>query len=111
MAINTKKILSPLQLAEIANLFAILSEPSRLQILQTLRSGARSVTELVAACELKQANVSKQLATLHRARLVDREREGNVVRYFIADPTIFALCELVCGKLKRDATSMASAFK
>ena len=111
MAIENKKILSPLQLGEVANLFAVLSEPSRLQILQTLRSGPRSVTELVEACDLKQANVSKQLGTLYRARLVDRERDGNVIRYFIRDPMIFSLCELVCGKLKRDASSLASAFK
>lgn len=90
-------------LEAVARLFAVLAEPTRLAILQELKGGPRVVSELVEALGAKQANVSKQLGILHTAGLLSRERDGNLVRYAIAEPMIFDLCELVCGKLRRDA--------
>ena len=60
---NTKKNkMSSRQLAAVARLFAVLSEPSRLALLQALHAGPLSVGQLVADCSMKQANVSKHLA-------------------------------------------------
>ena len=103
--------LIPAQLAAVAKLFRVLSEPSRLAILQALQSGALTVTELVGACDMKQANVSKHLAALHESHLVKRSREGSSVRYAIADPMIFSLCGLVCGKIEKDAKATAALFR
>jgi DNA-binding transcriptional ArsR family regulator len=105
-----KKILSPAQLAAVSRLFGVLSEPSRLALLQALRGGPLSVSELMEACAMKQANVSKHLAVLHDHHLVKRERAGVSVRYQIADPMIFSLCNLVCGKMERDARKAAALF-
>lgn len=98
------------QLTVVARLFAVLSEPSRLVLLQALHDGPLSVNELVEASGLKQANVSKQLSILHDHRLVKREREGTSIHYQIADPMVFSLCDLVCGKIKRDAQSAVAVF-
>ena len=87
------------QLAAVARVFSVLSEPSRLVLLQALRDGPLTVSELVEASGMKQANVSKHLGVLHHHRLVKRQRESICVRYEIADPIVFALCELVCGKM------------
>jgi DNA-binding transcriptional ArsR family regulator len=110
MANQKKKTLSPVQLTAVSRLFAVLSEPSRLFLLQALHDGPLSVTELVAACDMKQANVSKHLAVLHTHHLVKREREGIVVRYEISDPMIFSLCDLVCSKMKSDTKKAAAIF-
>ena len=59
---------------------------------------------------MKQANVSKHLGVLHDHRLVRRKREGSFVRYEIADPMVFSLCNLVCGKMERDAKCAAALF-
>ena len=98
--------LTPAQIEEVARLFEILAEPSRLMLLQNLQEGPQTVTALVEATGMKQANVSKQLGVLHQARLVGREREGNFVRYTILDPMIFELCSLVCGKMQRDTRTL-----
>jgi DNA-binding transcriptional ArsR family regulator len=98
------------QLDAVAQLFGVLAEPRRLQLLQALHDGPLTVNELVAACHMKQANVSKHLAVLHAHRLVKREREGISVRYEIADPMIFSLCKLVCGKMARDVKCAAAVF-
>jgi DNA-binding transcriptional ArsR family regulator len=98
------------QLAAISRLFAVLSEPSRLVLLQALHGGPLTVSQLVKACAMKQANVSKHLGVLHDHRLVKRKREGISIRYEIADPMIFSLCNLVCGKMERDTKCAAALF-
>jgi ArsR family transcriptional regulator len=87
----------------VAGRFKILAEPMRLRLLHALRTGEKSVGELVEEMGAGQANVSKHLALLHRARLVDRRKEGLNVYYRIADPAIFALCDLVCASLEDEA--------
>ena len=105
-----EKRLLPEQLQAVARLFAVLSEPSRLMLLQALHGGPLTVNQLVEGVGMKQANVSKHLAVLHDHRLVKRERQGISVCYEIADPLIFSLCDLVCGKMQRDARTAASLF-
>jgi DNA-binding transcriptional ArsR family regulator len=88
-----------------------LSEPNRLKILQALRESPLTVKQVLEATGLKQANASKQLATLHAAGILERSPEGTSVTYCIKDPMIFELCGLVCGKLARDAQKDAKAWK
>ncbi len=106
-----KSLLSTEQLAAVARLFGVLAEPSRLALLQALRAGPLNVSELMEACHMKQANVSKHLGVLYDHRLVKRERDGISIRYEIADPMIFSLCNLVCGKMERDAQRAAAVFR
>ncbi len=110
MSTPKKKILSPAQMQAVARMFAVLSEPSRLALLQALHNGPLSVSQLIESCRMKQANVSKQLAVLFAHHLVRRERNGLSVRYEIEDPMVFSLCALVCGKMERDTREAAEVF-
>src|SRR5688572_12777541 len=57
-----KKVeLGEAQLRAVADLFSVLSEPTRLRILQMLQRGAATVGEIMLATGIKQANASKQL--------------------------------------------------
>jgi DNA-binding transcriptional ArsR family regulator len=56
--------------------YAALAEPSRRRILDLLRGGERSVSELVARIELSQPGVSKHLRVLREAGLVEVRSEG-----------------------------------
>jgi ArsR family transcriptional regulator len=87
----------------IAERFKVLGEPARLQLLNTLRGGERTVTELVEMTGIKQANVSKHLQLLFAAGFVERRKVGLHVYYVIADPDVFELCHLVCGRLETQA--------
>ena len=53
-----------------------------------------------------QQNVSKHLGVLLRAGIVERRKQGNFSVYSIADPMVFALCEQVCGGLRREAAEL-----
>ena len=110
MSTPKNKPLTSSQLAAVARLFSVLSESSRLVLLQGLHAGPLTVNELVEATGMKQANVSKQLAILHDHHLVKRERDGTFIRYEIADPMVFSLCNLVCGKMAKDTICAAAVF-
>lgn len=103
MQVEKKKWITDRQIEEAAHLFRTLAEPARLHLVRALMNGGLTVGELVSATGLAQANVSKHLSILHHARLVKREREGNFIRYEISDPCLYELCQLVCGKLDKDA--------
>ncbi len=105
-----KQPLSHVQLERAADVFSTLSELSRLQLLQELMPGPRTVSELVEATGMKQANVSKQLGILRSNRLVERERDGNFMHYSIADPMVVHLCEVVCESLRRQAVREAGKY-
>ena len=110
MSTAKKPGMSLAQVEAVARLFAVLSEPSRLVLLQALHGGPLTVSQLVKVCKMKQANVSKHLGVLHDHRLVKRQREGISIHYEIADPMIFPLCSLVCGKMERDTKRAAAVF-
>ena len=93
--------LPPDALQEVAAYFQMLSEPTRLQILNYLREGERNVGELAQLCGFSAANVSRHLAMLTRHGMVERESRGTSAYYRIADERIYALCDLVCGNIAR----------
>lgn len=97
-------------LALVARRFAVLSEPMRLRLLHALFAGEKPVNALVEITQGTQANVSRHLQTLADAGLLARRKEGLQVFYSIADPSIFPLCELVCGSLEKQHAQRADAF-
>ncbi len=105
-----KKTLSPQAIELIATRFKILSEPLRLRILHHLQDGEKSVTELTEAVETSQPNVSKHLKIMQDAGVLQRLQVGNTVYYSIADESIFALCDIVCGSLEERFKSQHEIF-
>ncbi len=94
--------LAPNDLERVAALFRAFSEPTRLAIIQEMKDGEKSVSEIVEALTTTQANVSKQLRLLYESGILTRRKEGTSVLYAIGDPMVFELCRLVCDKLNRD---------
>jgi ArsR family transcriptional regulator len=70
-----------------------------------------SVGALVEASGASQANVSKHLQILLRAGLVQRRKQGLQAFYQIVDPSIFKLCDLVCGRLEEQFNEDLSAIR
>lgn len=95
-------------LLQVAAYFQALSEPTRLQILNLLRGGERNVGELAQACGFTSANISRHLGVLMQQGLVQREGRGSAVYYSIADESVYALCDLVCGNIGRQMEKQAA---
>lgn len=81
-------VIQDLSLTLKAKLFRGLADPSRLAILEALRSGEKTVSDLVAETSLSQPNASGHLACLKDCGLVTSRQEGRYVYYSLADPRI-----------------------
>ncbi|MEX2283430.1 MAG: metalloregulator ArsR/SmtB family transcription factor [Gemmatimonadota bacterium] len=97
--------LSPALVEVVAERFKALGEPARLRILTALREGERTVSEIMNATGLSQANASKHLQLLHSLGFVARRKEGLHVYYALAGRDIFRLCDIMCGRLEQETTA------
>jgi DNA-binding transcriptional ArsR family regulator len=95
----------------VAERFRVLGEPMRIRLLDVLREGEASVRELQEATGASQQNVSQHLGVLLRSGIVDRRKQGNFSVFSIADPTVFALCEEVCGGLRRQLDELGALLE
>lgn len=86
----------------VADRFRALGEPARLQILNVLRGGELTVSELVEETGLGQANVSKHLQLLYSLNFVARRKEGLHVYYALADRGVMRICDIMCGRLESE---------
>lgn len=71
--------------AEIARLFALLADPTRLRLVAALASGELCVCDLAAATGINRTTISHQLRTLREGRIVRARREGRVIFYALDD--------------------------
>ena len=95
----------------VAQRFRVLGEPMRIKLLDRLREGDATVGELQQALGASQQNVSKHLGILHAAGMVTRTKQGNHTRYSISDPSVFELCDQVCGGVRRQLTELESILQ
>jgi DNA-binding transcriptional ArsR family regulator len=102
--------LTPEVLELIAERFKALAEPARLNILNALRQKEMTVSELMEATELGQANASKHLQLLHSLGFVERRKEGLYVHYRLADQDVFQLCDIMCGRLVHESDMRRRLF-
>lgn len=77
-----------------AEFFKALAHPARLKLLELLRDGELSVTELQTRLELEPSAVSQQLAILRSKSIVEARKEGTSVYYRVPDPEVFALLDV-----------------
>lgn len=72
-----------------------LSEPKRILILDTLRSGERSVSEICEELGLSQTNTSQHLSVLRSRGLVRSRRDAQWVYYSLVSPKITEAIDLL----------------
>jgi len=95
----------------IADRFKLLSNPTRLDILQHICEEEKTVSELMRVTGCKQANVSRHLGLLLRAGLVSRRTEGTHVFYRIADESLPRLCSIISENIRARSGELLAAFE
>lgn len=78
-----------------AEIYKLLANPKRLEILNLLREQELSVEQLIKILRLPKANVSQHLAILRQAQLVTVRRNGLSAYYNISDPRIVEPCRIL----------------
>lgn len=77
-----------------AQLFKALAHPTRIRILECLRSGELTVSELQTRLQIESSSMSQQLSVLRSHQIVEGHRQGSNVYYQVIDASIFALLEV-----------------
>jgi ArsR family transcriptional regulator, lead/cadmium/zinc/bismuth-responsive transcriptional repressor len=103
----------PLEKAKmIGSLFAILKDPTRLQVVYALlyvSTGEVCVSDLASGLRRDDTTISHQLSILRSQRIVSMRREGRVVYYRLIDEHIQALLELVLSHIGEETLDMDEA--
>jgi rhodanese-related sulfurtransferase len=96
---------------QFARIGKALASPSRLELLDLLGQGERSVEALARACELSVANASQHLQALYAARLVESRRDGQRIFYRLADPSVAALWQSLRAAAQRQLAELDSVAR
>jgi DNA-binding transcriptional ArsR family regulator len=103
---------APLATDLVAKYFRGLGDPSRLRILELLRSEEElSVGDLVARLGLPQPKVSNHLACLRWCGFIEARREGRTVYNRIADPRVTEMLDLAESLLADNAEHVAACCR
>lgn len=77
-----------------ADLFRALAHPTRIRILELLRSAELTVSELQAHLGIESSSVSQQLGVLRARHIVEGRKEGTAVFYHVREPQVFVLLDV-----------------
>jgi rhodanese-related sulfurtransferase/DNA-binding transcriptional ArsR family regulator len=80
---------------QFARIGKAISSPHRLEMLELLAQGERTVDSLATEIGVSLANASQHLQALRQAALVDSRKEGLFVYYRLASPDVFELSKVV----------------
>jgi DNA-binding transcriptional ArsR family regulator len=89
-----------------------MGHPIRLEIVETLNQAEMSAAALIEALDTSKANLSKHMAQLMHAGIVDQRRDGRQVFYRLTHPEIHKACSIIRSilfrRLKRDEKLVAA---
>jgi len=77
-----------------AEFFRILGHPVRVRILELLRDGERTVSDLQSELQMDSSGTSQHRGVLRKQGIVEGRREGTSVHYRVRDPRVFQLLEV-----------------
>ena len=81
------------EIEQVSQLFKVLSDPTRLKILLSLREGEKNVTSIATAVAMEQSAVSHQLKLLRENRVVKSRREGKAILYSLDDKHVIDILQ------------------
>lgn len=82
-----------IQVEKVSQLFKVLSDPTRLNILLYLKDGEKNVTSISQSVQMEQSAVSHQLRLLRENHVVKSRREGKTILYSLDDFHVLDILE------------------
>ena len=95
-------VLSEDRLFELAELFRVFGDSTRIKILCALFTRERNVTEICEAVGMSQSAISHQLRLLKQADLVTSRRDGKAMIYALADDHVKTIINMAKEHLEED---------
>src|SRR5262249_45224356 len=97
--------------SQLARIGKAVSSPHRLEILELLAQGERTVDSLATELGLSLANTSQHLQALRQAVLVDSRKDGLFVFYRLSDPAVFELSRSIRTVAERQLADLARVVR
>ena len=98
-----------------AEMCQVFSHPKRLEVINVLRDGEMSVSELAQNLGLTVGNLSQHLSMMKERHILLARKEGNMVYYRIANPKLIRcfdmMREMLFEQLRQDAALIAGETK
>ena len=82
------------EMADLAELFKVFGDSTRIRILFTLFDNEQSVTDIAEALNMTTSAVSHQLRILKTNKLIDSRRDGKQIFYFLADEHVHSILDV-----------------
>ncbi|BAO07481.1 MULTISPECIES: ArsR/SmtB family transcription factor [Enterococcus] len=82
-----------IKVEKVSQLFKVLSDPTRLNILLYLKDGEKNVTSISQSVQMEQSAVSHQLRLLRENHVVKSRREGKTILYSLDDFHVLDILE------------------
>lgn len=105
----------PLKVDLEAKFLAAIAQPTRLKILYLLRDGEKCACQLTPVMKEDQSVISRHLIKLKEEGILDSQKQGVAVYYWISDPRVFRLLEMtdmiVNDNVQRRAREAAGVFQ
>jgi len=93
-----------------AEVLKTLAQPTRLKILECLRSGERCICDIVPAIDGEQSNISRHISLMQKNHLVTTRKDGVRVMVKVRDPEVFEILNKVSSILKRQMKEQEKLF-
>jgi ArsR family transcriptional regulator len=98
-----------------AEMCQVFSHPKRLEVIDILRDGEMTVTELVEKLKLTAGNLSQHLSMMKERHILLSRKEGNMVYYRIANPKMIRcfdmMREMLFEQIRQDAALIGDRAK
>ncbi len=82
-----------------AELFAVLSNPIRIRILNAVCDGEQNVSAILAKVPTTQSNLSQHLGAMYKSGILAKRREGAQVFYSVKNQQAATVCRAVCNQI------------
>jgi ArsR family transcriptional regulator len=84
-----------------AEILRTLAQPTRLKILELLRTGEKCICEIVPAINGEQSNISRHISLMQKSHLVTTRKDGVKVMVKVSDPRVFEILDSIALLLKK----------
>lgn len=93
-----------------SEILKVLAEPTRLKILECLRSGERCICEIIPAIRGEQSNISRHISLMQKSNLVTTRKDGVKVVVKVRDFQVFEILDKVSVVLKNQMKDQKKLF-
>lgn len=94
-----------------AEVLKALAQPTRLKIIDFLRTGERCVCEIYPAISGEQSNTSRHLNMMLTAGVLSRRKEGLKIFYSIRHPEILQVMDIIAGIVEEEICGRSRLLK